>query len=59
MIISPEDFQKVVKLLMELNQAYEIALKELIEKKISEALEKHLDEYEHTEKAMLEEEMTE
>ena len=57
MIISAEEFQKIVKLLMDLFEAEEIAIKELVEKKVAEALEQHLEDYEHKEKVLTVEEV--
>jgi hypothetical protein len=54
MILSAEELQKTVKLLFklltELNEASEIAVKELVDREIAEALDQHLEDYEHKEK---------
>lgn len=50
MIVSAEELQKIVKLLLELNEATEIAVKELVDKKIAEALDQHLSDYVHKER---------
>jgi hypothetical protein len=50
MILSAEELQKIIKLLKELNEASEIAIKELIDRKIAEAIDQHLEDYEHKEK---------
>jgi hypothetical protein len=55
MILSAEELQKIVKLLKELNEASEIAIKELIDRKIAEAIDQHLEDYEHKEKPATEE----
>jgi len=55
MILSAEELQKIVKLLKELNEASETAIKELIDRKIAEALDQHLEDYEHKEKPATEE----
>jgi hypothetical protein len=61
MILSAEELQKTVthlfKLLKELNEASETAIKELIDRKIAEALDQHLEEYEHKEKPATEEDL--
>ena len=58
MILSAEELQKTVKLLFklltELNEASETAIKELIDHKIAEALDQHLEDYEHKEKPPIE-----
>ena len=55
MILSAEEFQKIIKLLKELNEASETAIKEFIDRKIAEALDQHLEDYEHKEKPATEE----
>jgi hypothetical protein len=55
MILSAEELQKIIKLLTELNEASETAIKELIDRKIAEALDQHLEDYEHKEKPATEE----
>jgi len=55
MILSAEELQKIIKLLKELNEASETAIKELIDRKIAEALDQHLEDYEHKEKPATEE----
>jgi len=55
MILSAEEFQKIIKLLTELNEASETAIKEFIDRKIAEALDQHLEDYEHKEKPATEE----
>jgi len=55
MILSAEELQKIIKLLKELNEASETAIKELIDRKITEALDQHLEDYEHKEKPATEE----
>ena len=55
MILSAEEFQKIIRLLKELNEASETAIKELIDRKIAEALDQHLEDYEHKEKPATEE----
>jgi hypothetical protein len=55
MILSAEELQKIIKLLKELNEASEIAIKELINRKIAEAIDQHLEDYEHKEKPATEE----
>jgi hypothetical protein len=55
MILSAEELQKIIKLLKELNEASEIAIKELIDRKIAEAIDQHLEDYEHKEKPATEE----
>jgi len=55
MILSAEELQKIIKLLKELNEASETATKELIDRKIAEALDQHLEDYEHKEKPATEE----
>jgi len=55
MILSAEELQKIIKLLKELNEASEIAIKELIDRKIAEAMDQHLEDYEHEEKLATEE----
>ena len=59
MILSAEELQKTLhtlfKLLKELNEAAETAVKELIDRKIAEALDQHLEDYEHKERTPLEE----
>jgi len=55
MILSAEELQKIIKLLKELNEASETATKELIDRKITEALDQHLEDYEHKEKPATEE----
>jgi len=57
MILSAEEFQKIVKLLMELFEVEEIAIKELLDKKIAEALAQHEEDYEHKEKVLTVEEV--
>jgi len=58
MILSAKELQKTVKLLFklltELNEASETAIKELIDRKIAEALDQHLEDYEHKEKPTIE-----
>jgi len=62
MILSAEELQKTIQLLfkmfMELNEASEIAIKELIDNKIAEALDQHLEDYEHKENPAIEEATT-
>jgi len=55
MILSAEELQKIVKLLKELNEASETAIKELVDRKIAEAIDQHLEDYEHKEKPATEE----
>ena len=55
MILSAEELQKIIKLLKELNESSETAIKELIDRKIAEALDQHLEDYEHEEKPATEE----
>jgi len=55
MILSAEEFQKIIKLLKELNESAETAIKELIDRKIAEAIDQHLEDYEHKEKLATEE----
>lgn len=55
MILSAEEFQKIIKLLKELSESSETAIKELIDRKIAEALDQHLEDYEHKEKPATEE----
>jgi len=55
MTLSAEELQKIIKLLTELNEASEIAIKELINRKIAEAIDQHLEDYEHKEKTATEE----
>jgi hypothetical protein len=55
MILSAEELQKIIRLLTELNEASETAIKELIDRKIAEALDQHLEDYEHKEKPATEE----
>jgi|GEM_PF-4820899 len=55
MIGSAEELQKIIKLLKELDEASEIAIKELIDRKIAEAIDQHLEDYEHKEKPATEE----
>jgi hypothetical protein len=55
MILSAEELQKIIKLLKELNEASEIAIKELIDRKIAEAIDQHLEDYKHKEKPATEE----
>jgi len=55
MILSAEELQKIIKLLKELNEASETATKELIDRKIAEALDQHLEDYDHKEKPATEE----
>jgi hypothetical protein len=55
MILSAEELQKIIKLLKELSEASETAVKELVDRKIAEALDQHLEDYEHREKPAHEE----
>ena len=55
MILSAEELQKIIKLLKELNETSETAIKELIDRKIAEAIDQHLEDYEHKEKPATEE----
>jgi len=55
MILSAEELQKIIRLLKELNEASETATKELIDRKIAEALDQHMEDYEHKEKPATEE----
>jgi glycerol-3-phosphate O-acyltransferase len=59
MILSAEELHKTVKLLLkllnELNESAETAIKELIDRKIAEAIDQHLEDYEHKEKPATEE----
>ncbi|MEJ5327097.1 MAG: hypothetical protein WHU54_02445 [Candidatus Bathyarchaeia archaeon] len=55
MILSAEELQKIVKLLKELNETSETAIKELVDRKIAEAIDQHLEDYEHKEKPATEE----
>lgn len=55
MILSAEELQKIIKLLKELNEASETAIKELVDRKIAEAIDQHLEDYEHKEKPATEE----
>jgi len=55
MTLSAEELQKIIKLLTELNESSEIAIKELIDRKIAEAIDQHLEDYEHKEKPATEE----
>jgi len=53
MILSAEELAKIVKevvlQLLKLSEAQEIALMEKIDSKIAEAMDQHLDDYEHQE----------
>jgi len=55
MILSAEELQKIIRLLTELNEASETAIKEFIDRKIAEALDQHLEDYDHKEKPATEE----
>ena len=55
MILSAEELQKIIKLLKELNETSETAIKELVDRKIAEAIDQHLEDYEHKEKPATEE----
>ena len=55
MMLSAEELQKIIKLLTELNEASETAIKEFIDRKIAEALDQHLEDYDHKEKPATEE----
>lgn len=57
MIVSAEEFQKIVKLLMDLFEAEEIAVKELVDKKIREFTDWLLENYELKEKMLTPEEV--
>ncbi|MEM2107861.1 MAG: hypothetical protein QXL10_01060 [Candidatus Bathyarchaeia archaeon] len=55
MILSAEEFRRILKLLKDLNESSETTIKELIDRKIAEALDQHIDDYTHKENPATEE----